>query len=171
MDYALGTELMLTFFPFKWWNLNLMGNLYNYRVEGKLYGDPFSRESFNWSTRMNHTFRLGNATRIQLSVNYESPSVSSQGRSEGNWISNIAIRQDFWNRTLSATLQVRDIFGSATREFTSEGPGFYSHNKFIRQPRMLSFTLTYNINNYKAERDRQSPDDEMDFEENGDSFQ
>ncbi|RKY53049.1 MAG: hypothetical protein DRP89_06760, partial [Candidatus Neomarinimicrobiota bacterium] len=147
-DYALGTELMLTLFPFKWWNLNLMGNLFDYRVEGELNNVSFDQQSFNWSTRINNTFKLGKSTRIQLSAMYHSPSVSSQGRNEGYFFTNAAVRQDFWNRKLSATLQLRDILGTAEHEFTSEGPGFYSYNKFSRQPRILSFTLTYNINNY-----------------------
>jgi len=164
-DYALGTELMLTLFPFKWWNLNLMGNLYNYRVEGTLDNVSFDQESFNWSGRLNNTIKLGKSTRIQLSAMYHSPSVTSQGRYEGSFFTNAAVRQDFWNRKLSATLQLRDIFGSAVREFTSEGPRFYSYNKFRRQPRMLSFTLTYNINNYKIERERRQDENGMEFDE------
>ena len=164
-DYALGTELMLTLFPFKWWNLNLMGNLYNYRVEGTLNNVSFDQESFNWSARLNNTIKLGKSTRIQLSAMYHSPSVTSQGRNEGSFFTNAAVRQDFWNRKLSATLQLRDIFGSAVREFTSKGPRFYSYNKFRRQPRMLSFTLTYNINNYKVERERRQDENGMEFDE------
>ena len=163
-DYALGTELMLTLFPFKWWNLNLMGNLYNYRVEGTLNNVSFDQESFNWSARLNNTIKLGKSTRIQLSAMYHSPSVTSQGRNEGSFFTNAAVRQDFWNRKLSATLQLRDIFGSAVREFTSKGPRFYSYNKFRRQPRMLSFTLTYNINNYKVERERRQDENGMEFD-------
>ncbi len=164
-DRALGTELMLTLFPFKWWNLNLMGNLFDYQVEGELNNVSFDKQSFNWSARINNTFKIGKSTRIQLSAMYHSPSVSAQGRSKGYFFTNAAVRQDFWNRKLSATLQLRDILGTARHEFTSEGPGFYSYNKFSRQPRMLSFTLTYNFNNYKVERERQPDENGMEFDE------
>ena len=160
-DYALGTETMLTLFPFKWWNLNLMGNLYDYRVKGTLFNESVNRGSFNWSFRINNTIRLGSDYRIQFSANYESPSVSSQGRREAMFFTNAAIRRDFGNRKFTATLQIRDILGSATRKFTAQGADFYSENQFSRAPRMLSVTLTYNINNYKAERDnnRQQTDE------------
>ena len=170
-DYALGTELMLTLFPFKWWNLNLMGNLFDYRVEGELNNVSFYQQSFNWSTRINNTFKLGKSTRIQLSAMYHSPSASAQGSREGFFFTNAAIRQDFWNRKLSATLQLRDILGTAVHEFTSEGPGFYSYNKFSGQPRMLSFTLSYNFNNYKVERDRRQDENGMEFDDEGGEFQ
>jgi len=170
-DYALGTELMLALFPAKWWNLNIMGNIYDYRVKGELYGDSFDEGSFNWSTRVNNSFRLGTSTRIQISGMYRSPSVNAQGRTEGNFFTNAAIKQDFWDRKLSATIQLRDIFGTGYREFTSEGPGFYSHIKFQRAARMLSFTLTYNINNYKNERERQQGENGMLFDDEGGEFE
>lgn len=153
-DYAFGTETMLTLIPVQWWNLNLMGNLYNYRVKGSLYNDPFDESSFNWSLRVNNTFRLSKSSRIQFSANYRSPTVSAQGRDGEMFFTNLAFRQEFLDRKLSATLQIRDLFGTASHYHRDEGPNFYSYSRFERQPRMLFFTLTYNINNYKKDRER-----------------
>nr|MCU0332508.1 TonB-dependent receptor family protein [Ignavibacteriaceae bacterium] len=61
-DYSLGGEVMLIFDPVEFWNINFMGNLYNYRIEGSILGEPFSNESFNWQTRMNNTFKLWSST-------------------------------------------------------------------------------------------------------------
>ncbi|HDP67914.1 MAG TPA: TonB-dependent receptor [Candidatus Marinimicrobia bacterium] len=153
-DYAFGTETMLTLIPVQWWNLNLMGNLYNYRVKGLLYNVPFDESSFNWSLRVNNTFRLSKSSRIQFSANYRSPTVSAQGRDGEMFFTNLAFRQEFLDRKLSATLQIRDLFGTASHYHRNEGPNFYSYSRFERQPRMLFFTLTYNINNYKKDRER-----------------
>lgn len=170
-DYAFGTEMMLTIFPFQWWNMNLMGNIYNYRVKGVLYEEPFDENSFNWSVRVNNTLRVTKMTRIQFSGNYSSPTVSAQGKNGGMFFTNLAIKQDFMDRKLSATMQIRDLFGTASHFHKNEGPNFYSYVKFERQPRMLSFTLTYNINNYKTERERngQSQENGSDFEEDSGS--
>lgn len=166
-DYALGTEMMLSLNPLKWWNVNLIANLYDYRVEGELNCKDFSRESFSWNSRLNNTLKFGKSTRIQLNMNYRSPSVSSQGSREGYFTADAAVRRNFFDRKLSATLQLRDIFGSAVRERTSEGEGFYSHNRFTRQSRVLSFTLSFNINNYKNGRknQRENGDDEYEDDE------
>jgi len=169
-DYAFGTEMMLTLFPFRWWNLNLMANIYDYRVRGELYGESFDEGSFNWGLRMNHTFTLRKSTRIQLNANYRSPSVTAQGTHGGMFYTNLAIRQDFLDRALSATLQIRDVLGTASRSHKTRGPGFYSYMEFERQPRMLSLTLTYNINNYKIEREGRS-ENSSDFEEDGGGFE
>jgi len=163
-DYALGTEMMLSVSPYKWWNLNIMGNIYDYRVIGTLYGETINTGSFNWSARLNNTFRFTKSSRIQLNGMYSSPTVTAQGRSEGMFFTNIAFRQDFMDRKFSLTFQLRDLLGTARHEFTSEGPNFYSYNNFNRQPRMLSITLTYNINNYKTERERNGQGDENNIE-------
>lgn len=171
-DYAFGTEAMLTLIPFQWWTMNLMNNIYNYQVKGTLYGEPFDESSFNWSLRLNNTFKIGKSSRIQFSANYRSPTVSAQGREGEMFFTNLAFRQEFLNRKLSATLQIRDLLGTASHYSENEGPNFYSHTRFERQPRMLSFTLTYNINNYKKEQERNGDiDNGSDFEEeNGSLF-
>ncbi len=161
-DYSFGAEAMLDWDLVKWLNLSLTGDIYDYRIEGTLYGEPFSRESFNWNARLNTTFRITPSTRLQLNGIYYSPSISSQGRREGFYTTNAAIRQDLWNRKLSATLQLRNIFGTARHEFTSEGSNFYSYTEFSRKSPVVMFTLTFNYNRYRQERER---------DENGEEFE
>ncbi len=161
-DYVFGTELMLNLNELNWWNINLMGYLYDYRVEGTLYGEPFSEESFNWRIRLNSTFKIRSSTRIQVNGNYNSPTVTSQGEREGFIFTDAAIKQEFMDKKLSATLQVRDIFRTGKFEFTSEGDDFYSSRKFTRKSPSVTLTLTYNFNNFKPERKR--PEDSEGFE-------
>ncbi|MBE0432227.1 TonB-dependent receptor [candidate division WOR-3 bacterium] len=163
-DYAYGAEVMVDWDLFKWLNLNLTGDVYNYRIEGELYGEPFSRESFNWNARANGTVKLTGSTRFQMTGIYVSPSVSAQGRREGFIITNAAIRQDLWNRKLSATLQVRDIFGTAKHEFLSEGADFRSYTEFTRQSPVVSFTLTLNLNRFRQESERDENGEEYEEE-------
>lgn len=153
-DYALGAELMANVDLMKWWNLNLMGNLYSYRIEGALYGEDFSRESDTWRLRMNNTLRFTRTTRLQITGIYNSPSVSAQGRREANAMLNLGLRQEFLNRALSATLQIRDLLESGAWESTTEGRNFRTYRKSTRD-RIVMLTLTYNINNYQRERNEQ----------------
>ena len=57
-DYALGTELMLDLNIFKFWNMNCVANIHNYRVEGVLYDKSFSRDDVSWSARFINTLNL-----------------------------------------------------------------------------------------------------------------
>ncbi len=164
-DYSYGTEAMLEWDFFKWLNVNLTGDLYQYRIEGTLYGEQFSRESFNWNTRLNTTLRLSASTRLQINGIYYSPSVSSQGRREGFYTTNAAIRQDLWNRKLSLTLQLRDILGTAKHEFTSEGRDFYSYTEFSRKSPVVILALAYNFNRYRPERRGNDQQEEFEGDE------
>jgi len=160
-DYALGCELMLNMDVMKGWNMNLMGNLYEYRIEGVLYDKPFSRGSFNWTTRLNNVFRLGPSTQIQVNGRYNSPTVSAQGRREGFMTADAAVKQEFFDKSLTLTLQVRDVFRTGKFEFSSEGPDFSSSSRFTREAPQVMLNIRYAFNRQNRERNnRQNGDTE-----------
>jgi len=103
-DYTFGGELMINVDLLDWWNINLMGNIYNYRIEGILNNNSFSQESNSWSSRFNNTIKFSSSTRFQLNAMYNSPVVSSQGEREGFFTTNLSLRQELFKRQLSATL-------------------------------------------------------------------
>jgi outer membrane receptor protein involved in Fe transport len=157
-DYSLGGEIMLIFDPFNFWNVNLMGNIYNYRVEGSILNETFLNESFNWQTRINNTFKLWSSTQIQFNINYNSPSVSSQGRWEEFFTSDLSVRQEIIANILAVTLQVRDVFGTAKREYTSEGTNLYNYNYFDMHTPALMLNMRYTFNNFKPKREGRGED-------------
>jgi outer membrane receptor protein involved in Fe transport len=164
-DYSLGSEMMVNFGPASFWDVRLMGNLYNYRIKGVLYSEPFERESFNWNTRVNNSFKIGGNTQFQVNLSYNSPSVSAQGRREGFLTTDLAVKQDLLDKSLSLTLQVRDLFSSAKHEQTSSGPDFYSYNRFRMESPMVMLNARFNINNYRNNQDRRRDEEPRDMEE------
>lgn len=165
-DYSLGTEIMLLFDIFNFWNVNLMGNIYNYKVEGALFEEDFSRESFNWQTRLNNVFKIGGSTQLQINNIYNSPTVSSQGRREGYFSTDLAVRQDLLSQLLTLTLQVRNIFGTANREYTTEGLNFYNYNFYSLETPVVMLNLRFNLNTQRNEGDRANENGNF----NGDDF-
>ncbi len=153
-DHAVGTELMVIADPFDIWNVNIMANIYNYKVEGVIEEQTFSRTSNSWTGRLNNVFKLSDVTQMQFNINYNSPTVSSQGKREGFFSSDAAVKQDLFNRKLSLILQVRDLFGTAKHEFSSQGPDFYNYNYFERESPFVMLSFRWNFNNYKPKRDR-----------------
>ncbi len=161
-DYALGTEFMIVYDPFEFWDMNLMGNLYDYRVKGTLYEESFNRKSFNWNLRMNNVFKISGSTSVQINGRYNSPSVSSQGREEGFLSADLAVKQDFLDKNLSLTLQIRDLFGTAKHEFTSSTPDLYSYQYFNRESPIIMLNVKFNFNNYKQRDKEDQPENGMD---------
>ena len=161
-NYSLGAELMLSSDLFQFWNLNLMGNVYHYKVEGDLGDQQFSNESFNWQTRINNNFKLWSSTQVQFNFNYTSPSVTSQGRWEGYFRSDLSLRQEIIKNILAITFQARDIFGTSKREFSSEGSNFANYNHYDFHTPLIMLNLRYTFNNYKSNQDNK-PDDNGNF--------
>jgi len=160
-DYSLGTEFMLIYDPLEFWDMNLMGNLYDYRVRGVLYNESFDRKSFNWNLRMNNVFNISKSTSFQLNGRYNSPTVSSQGKEEGFFSADVAVKQDFMDKKLSLTLQVRDLLGTAKHEFTSTTPDLYSYQYFNRESPVIMLNIKFNFNNYKQQDRNDQPDNGM----------
>ncbi len=164
-DFSTGIEMMFSSSPFEWWDLDIMGDFFYYKVEGVLYDQDFSNTSNNWSSRLNSTFKIKKNTQIQLNSMYNGPSVNAQGRTEEYYMVNAAVRQNFMDNKLSLVLQARDIFATAKREYTSEGPDFKTYSKFTRNAPMVTLTVSYKFNNYRQDRKNGNGGDSGEMEE------
>ncbi len=152
-DYSLGVEAMLRLPVAKWWEMNLMGNIYDYRIDSH-YNDEDDRSSFNWSSRVNNSFALRKNVKLQIDGNYNSPSITAQGETKESYYMNAAVRMDFFDRKLSAVVQARDLFGTAQRVSITDTPELYNYQKQTRKAPMVSFTLSYRLNNFIQKRGR-----------------
>ena len=151
-DNALGFELMANLSFTDWFLLNISGNLYQYELDGTIEGEDISTSSTNFDGRLNATFKIKNNWRIQFTESYRGATVTAQGTREGFFVSNLAVRKDFFDHKFNTTLSIRDIFQTANREMVTEGPGFYSHDYFERESPIITLNLSYIINNYKNKR-------------------
>ena len=154
-DYSLGSEFMINLDPLSFWNTNIMGDLYHYRVEGALNGESFDKQSFSWNLRFNNSIKFSKTTQLQLNFRYRSPRVSSQEKREGFFSTDLAVKQDLIQKMVSLTLQVRDIFKTAKFESTSTGINYYSYNYYNRQSPQIMLNLKVNFNNYKNDEMKQ----------------
>ena len=148
-DYSLGGEVMLTLGITKWWDMDLSGDVYNYRLKGTLYDQPFERTSFNWNSRFNNTFQLWKNGQLQVSSRYNSATVTAQGTSSDYYTVDAAVKTSFLNHSLSANLQVRDIFGTSRRDFISEGQNFVTHTVYQPKTPSVTLTISFRFNNFK----------------------
>lgn len=154
-DHSLGGELMGNINITKWLLVNTSFSLYNYKLKGDVLGKSVDRESTNYSGRLNATVKFSPDSRMQLTGFYRGPSVSAQGDQKAMMFTNLSYRQEFMKKKLSATLSVRDLFGTGKYEGSAFGDDFKSTFQMKREPRVVMLTLSYKINNYKM--DKQAP--------------
>ncbi len=152
-DYTLGVELTVNYEPFKWLRLNASTSYYNYRLEGQVFGEDIAKKTDVWDANFNVTLMLSPDTRLQTNGFYSGPTITAQGNDYGRFSWNAALRQDFWNKQASLTLQVRDILGTMKREFSSKDA--YLYNKFYMdfESPVVSLAFSYKLNNYQKKKE------------------
>ena len=161
-ERASGVELMFNVDAFDAWDIYLLGNLYDYRIEGELRGQSFAEQRFTWNVQFNNTFTITPTLLFQMNLRYNSPSVSAQGSRSGYFVTNLALRKDFFDRRFSATLEVDDLLNTAEREYESFGPDFRSYGYHLHDAPVLMLNLRYNLNQSRREEQRR-PGGDGDF--------
>ncbi|MDF9831132.1 TonB-dependent receptor [Parabacteroides sp. PF5-6] len=149
-DYSTGVELSLQVQAARWWNINVNGSLYHYKVKNKLQNLGTDENSTNYEIALNNGFDAGKYTRIQVDGNFVGPSVTTQGRTDAFWYMNLAVRQQLFNRKVAATLSFRDVFNSARYVSNISTSNLESITKIRPQYPLIMLSISYTFNNFKA---------------------
>lgn len=149
-DYSTGLELSLNLHPVRWWNTTVNGNLYHYKVKNEQAAGGNAATSTNYDILWNNLFDLGKYTRLQLDGSFVGPSVTTQGRTDAYWYANLAVRQQLFNRRLTATLAFRDIFRSAKYISDIQTADLRSLTRIKPKYPQITLTLSWTFNSYKA---------------------
>jgi hypothetical protein len=156
-DYSLGMEALYNISLFPWWELNLMSDLYNYRIDSDLNGTN-SYQSFNWGSRMSNKFQIAKRIQLQFDGNYNSATVTTQGEDKAYYTFNAAVRSDFLDKSLSLVLQVRDVFATGERVSITQDLDFYNYYSRFSNAPIISLTASYRLNNFKQSNRNRSGD-------------
>ncbi len=157
---SVGSEISLRLIPLRWWDFNLMGNLYHYEIKDQPSTLRQNIESDNWSLRFNNNFSLGKAVKLQVNAMYNSASVTAQGERDAMFFLNAGARLTLIENKLSATINIRDILDTGDHESTSQGENFYVYQSSNRAAPIISASLKYVFNNYRS-KDQQGGGVEM----------
>ena len=148
-DHTLGIELSGQLTINQWWNLNVNGNIYYYKVVNNINSGGKKETSTNYDITINNLFRIHKNTRIQLDGNFVGPSVTTQGRSDSFWFINLAIRQQLFCPNLQSTLSFRDIFNSARYRSDITTANLTSITHIRPKFPVITLTISYTFNNFK----------------------
>lgn len=148
-DYSAGVELATSWQALKWWNMQVNGSLYYYKVENEFKTGGKNETSTNYEIAWYNTFDAGKTTRIQFDGNFIGPSVTTQGRTDVFWYINLAIRQQFMKRKLTATLAFRDVFNTARYVSNITTPSLQSYTRIHPAYPLITLSLSYTFNQFK----------------------
>ena len=150
-DLSAGGELMLNLNPTKWYNLNISGTGYYYEIISDEYVD---NNTITYRGRINNTFKLKKTgSSFQIGGFYMAPSISAQGTKGAFYMVNIGVRQSFFDRKLSISANVRDVFQTMSHTYISETDEFYQYTYRDRRSPTFRITVTYKINDFQRRKD------------------
>lgn len=148
----LGAEPRLNYPIFKWWDADLSANIFFTRIQGSFNDFQFDRKSLIGTVSFNNFFAITKNTRFQFDARYNSPRVVAQGSTNGFLSFNAGIRQEFFKKQLSISIQGRNLFGTVFQETTTELPGYYYYEYDRPRWPQVMLNVSYRINNFKAKR-------------------
>ena len=162
-SWRYGTSLNATYRPSGFFNLRLYANIYDYGYSmqyDKLGKDPYTDSKWSYSIRLNMWTKVWNRYQIHASANYTSPTLGLMStRSARYWV-NMGVRADFFNRKLSAFINIQDIFNwgkNIGQASSNTNPYYLSENKLrTLNSRYISAGITLRFGKMELEKNSQS---------------
>lgn len=150
LDFNVMTQI------FKWWNLNGSFSYYGTKFEGNNVDQTVAQSV--WYSRFSSQWMFAGFA-LQLNGYYSSPQAVPQGKMYGMFMTDLGLKKSFMDGQLTLGLRVSDLFNDARWRSEINGINFSSANNMKMNNRVVSLSLTYNINNFKMKQDKKGEDD------------
>lgn len=159
----LGLEMTAAVKIAEWWNVNSTVNFFRALANGQYEDKILESETVSWTNRTTSKMTFFKDLDFQASVNYESPRITTQGRTLAIYSIDLGLVKDVFKGKGTVTFNVRDLMNSRRRRSIVDIPGYYSSSDFLWRPRQMTLTLNFRINQQKIQRE-ESPNDDGGFE-------
>lgn len=126
-------------------------------------GNSINSRSFSWNTGLVSGASISKL-KARLELMFASPLYTSQSKSKAAYYTNASIKALFFDKQLSLTLRVQDIFNTLNKDRNIYGTGFFSYSS-IREPmRVVSLGISYYFQS-KAEDTIDEPEVSEEFDD------
>jgi Outer membrane receptor proteins, mostly Fe transport len=136
-----------------------------YAVDNTTINIP-GKESFSWNVKSIANVMLPANYSMQLIGAYSAPYYVPQGKNNGNYSLDFGLRKSFFNRKLTANLNVRDIFNSRKFRTDTWGANFTQQSENYFNGRVIGVNVSYNFGNGKASRKQKNKQSNEDVNNN-----
>lgn len=143
-----GAELSTSFSVAQIFKFDPSVNLFQTHLDGLADGKAIVKDFFNWSARLNATVTITPDTRFMISGNYMK-FVDAQSESDPFMQISASLRQEFFDKTMSLTLQARNLFKASDMKFNTTGSNFNGIANIRPESPVFSLMFSYNFNNFK----------------------
>lgn len=134
-------------------------NIFQNHIDGKVNGVSVEKDFFNWSARLNTTVNFSANIRFQISVN-TMKFVDAQSESDLFAFISASLKQDFFDKAMSLTIQARNLFNTSNFNIKTAGSNFNANALIMPEAPVFTLMFSYNFNNFKR---NQRPTDNIDI--------
>ena len=141
-SYKVGVESNVTYRPTAWLNFRLYANLYRsgYEVDHPKAGH-YSSTMTSYSFRLNCWANIAKRVRLNLSGNYASPTQALFVERQGSYTVDMGLNADFWEKRLSVTLNVTDLFNWNRSQTWNTNPYLLGYSTSHTDSRFINLSL------------------------------
>lgn len=161
-----GVELILKDKFFRILDLTTTVNAYYYKLDGFEYTindyvvKGLSDENFSWDARMMASLILPYDISLQVTGNYNSKRVITQGYRKPSFGMSFGLRKSFFNKALTLAVNWRNAFNIRKWETYTSSDTFERYQKSWRDQR-VNVNISWNFGNMKKKKnDRELPQDD-----------
>ena len=145
-----GFEVGTTVYPTSWWRIYAGTNVFNYQIEGDLFGDQINTSNTIYSINANTNFQLGASLNLQIALNYLSERVTAQGQDSRFYNPSLSLNKSFMDKRLNIGLQWRNIdlglLDANEQRITTVRDNFYTTTNYVYEVDILQLSISYQIN-------------------------
>lgn len=150
---AIGAELNTNLVAGKFARFFLGGSLYNFKVQGDVFGYQENNQSTNWSLKGNANLLIARNLKFTVDFDYKSATVTTQGRNEQFFMTNSALNYSpaklkGWDLGVKLLdFLSTNIEALNTRAYNAAGNQiFYQEVEYDRFGPIFEISATYTLN-------------------------
>jgi outer membrane receptor protein involved in Fe transport len=163
---SYGGELIINSQPAKFISLNGTLSYYKTEVDASNFQSGLTNSASTWSARGMSSITLPADFMVQLTYFYRGKRVTAQGTMEPFQSFDAAIKKELFDKRLSFSLRVNDIFDNAKFRVEFNDPYFSEVFERRRDSRTITLNITYNFGQKDPDKQRKK---KKDSEENNDN--
>ncbi len=157
---STGLELVMKNKLWKRLDLTTTANAYYYHLDGFSYtvnGQTITGNSdnnFTWNARTQASIILPYDITFQATGSYTARQVVTQGYRKANYMVEMGVRKNFFDKQLTVALNCRDLLNSQKWEIVTGSDTFSRYMERWGGGRRVNLTLTWNFGNMKQKRSK-----------------
>jgi outer membrane receptor protein involved in Fe transport len=164
---ALGLEMSTTVYPVRNLQFYLGANVYNFRIEGQLFGDKINTSNTIYSINSNVNWQIMPTFSAQAALNYLSRRVTAQGEDSRFYNPSLTLEKNFLDKKLSLSLQWLNIdmgwLSSNEQRITTVRNDFFTTTNYIYEVDILMLGVRYQLNQVRKGKTIKSEFGEREF--------